>query len=621
MADNQEKDNQEKSTPSNAGKPDLSKPMPRGAFPSPRSELAAAMPHVPDPKVAVPPSFLMWPIQMSSWNNYIYGDCVSAEEAFAKATTAPQIFIPEATVVAWATANGYLNGAGLSSVLTTMQTNGFPLNYKRYDDGPHFSVNWTNASTLQSAIYSYGPVKIGVGAGEFQSNPNGLVTPGASGWAMYNYPKNQGEDHCTSLCGYGTLAQLVALFKQHNVNVTVPNGMPTGLCYAMFSWNSIGIIDAQSMLNMTYEAWIRSPGNIVHYFWNLQELNLGGQTTGPAAIGDVASFIYNNQSHVLYRDGSGKVWDSWYDGATGHWNLQQINLGGQTAGPAAGSDPAAFVYNNQAHVLYHDGNGKIFDSWYDGSSGHWNLQQINNGGLTAGPPAFGDLASFVYNNQTHVLYRDGGGKVWDSWYDGNGHWNLQQINLGGLTAGPVAVSNPASFVYNNQTHVLYHDASGKVFDSWYDGNGHWNLQQINLGGLTAGPAAASDPVSFIYNNQSHVLYRDGSGKVWDSWYDGNGHWNLQQINLGGLTGGPAAVGDVAAFIYNNQSHVLYRDINGEVWDSWYDGNHWNLQLINLTGLTLGPAAISDPASFVYNNQTHVLYRDAAGRVWDSWYPG
>ena len=28
--------------------------------------------------------------QMSSWNNYVYGDCVTAEEAFAKATAAPQ---------------------------------------------------------------------------------------------------------------------------------------------------------------------------------------------------------------------------------------------------------------------------------------------------------------------------------------------------------------------------------------------------------------------------------------------------------------------------------------------------------------------------------------------------
>jgi hypothetical protein len=47
------------------------------------------MPHVLDPAIRVPPSFLKWPVQMSSWNNYIYGDCGTAEEAFAKATAAP----------------------------------------------------------------------------------------------------------------------------------------------------------------------------------------------------------------------------------------------------------------------------------------------------------------------------------------------------------------------------------------------------------------------------------------------------------------------------------------------------------------------------------------------------
>ena len=242
---------------------DLTKRLPRGAIPTPRHELAAAMPYVAEERIAAPPEFLMWPVQMSSWNNYVHGDCVSAEEAFAKATAAPQTFIPEATVVAWATAHGYLNGATLTSVMTTMQTHGFPLNKKTYDDGPHLAVNWTNAALLQSAISSHGPVKIGVGADDFQTNPNGKVTPGTSGWGMYAYPKNLQEDHCVSLCGYGTLAQLTALFKQHKVTVHVPKGMPKGLCYAMFTWNSIGIIDEQSMLNMTYEAWIRNPVTIV----------------------------------------------------------------------------------------------------------------------------------------------------------------------------------------------------------------------------------------------------------------------------------------------------------------------------------------------------------------------
>jgi hypothetical protein len=238
---------------------DLTKRLPRGAIPSPRHELAAATPHVVDPNVAVPASLLLWPTQMSSWNNYVYGDCVSAEEAFAKATAAPQTFIPESTVVAWASAHGYLNGATLTSVMRTMQTQGFPLNANAYNDGPFQSVNWTSDATLQSAIANMGPVKIGVGAENFQSNADGAVTPGASGWTMYNYPPNQPEDHCVSLCGYGTLADLVTLFANQGITITPSAGMPGGTWYALFTWNSIGIVDRQSLLNMTYEAWVRNP--------------------------------------------------------------------------------------------------------------------------------------------------------------------------------------------------------------------------------------------------------------------------------------------------------------------------------------------------------------------------
>ena len=219
---------------------DLTKRLPRGAIPSPRYELAAAMPHVPDAAITVPDSFLMWPVEMSSWNNYYYGDCVSAEEAFAKATAAPGVFISEAAVVSWASEHGYLNGATLTAVMRTMRTNGFPFNGKTYDDGPYNTVNWTNAAILNSAIFTHGPVKLGVGAEDFQSNPHGLVTPGTSGWAMYNYPKNQPEDHCVSLCGYGTLPELVHLFQQHHVTVHAPPGMPAGLCYATFTGIPLG---------------------------------------------------------------------------------------------------------------------------------------------------------------------------------------------------------------------------------------------------------------------------------------------------------------------------------------------------------------------------------------------
>ena len=183
------------------------------------------------------------------------------------------------------------------------------------------------------------------------------------------------------------------------------------------------------------------------------------------------------------------------------------------------------------------------------------MQQLNGGGLTRAPAAAGDPAVVEYNNQMHTCYRDGNGLIQDAWYDGQGHWNVQQLNGGGLTRAPAAVGDPAVVEYNNQMHTCYRDGNGLIQDAWYDGQGHWNVQQLNGGGLTHGPAAAGDPAVVEYNNQMHTCYRDGNGLIQDAWYDGQGHWNVQQLNGGGLTHGPAAAGDPAVVEYNNQMHA------------------------------------------------------------------
>src|ERR1700733_9999017 len=115
----------------------------RGAFPSQRNALAAATPHVA--VAGAPPNFITIPSQLSFWGNYNNGDCVTAEEAFAKACNSPEIFISEDEAIAWATRHGVLNGAQLTTVLTWMETDGFPAGTVTYDDGSYTSVDWTNA--------------------------------------------------------------------------------------------------------------------------------------------------------------------------------------------------------------------------------------------------------------------------------------------------------------------------------------------------------------------------------------------------------------------------------------------------------------------------------------------
>lgn len=226
----------------------------RGALPTPRHLLASATPY--SVTVGAPPTHLVVPKRLSMWGNDVHGDCVTAEEAFAKACHSPEIFISDSVVLQWATQHGVLEGANLHEVLQWMRTEGFVQGGHTYDDGPFYSLDWTNPATLTSAI-AQGPVKIGVAADQLETAWH--TTNGHSGWFAAGFSDDANEDHCVSLCGYGSLQWLAQQLK-----VKVPariDGSKPG--YAMFTWDSIGIIDQSSLNAITHEAWLRNPTTVI----------------------------------------------------------------------------------------------------------------------------------------------------------------------------------------------------------------------------------------------------------------------------------------------------------------------------------------------------------------------
>ncbi|WP_159096900.1 hypothetical protein [Pseudovibrio sp. Alg231-02] len=237
-----------------------SKKLPRGALPTPRHILAEATPFIPDPSILLPSKLLMWPVKISNWGNIHNNDCVTAEEAFAKATARPQTFIESEAVITWARDHGYLNGANLHEVLLTMQTIGFTGESFSYENGTPCAIKSVTPHAIQTAIYASGPVKLGVDATTLDSvvKKNNFQ----SGWVLCGDTDHNEKDHCVSLCGYGQFSALKELFKNEGVDVNAPSQLPDGMCYAMFTWGTIGIVDEKSMLNMTYEAWIRTPVTI-----------------------------------------------------------------------------------------------------------------------------------------------------------------------------------------------------------------------------------------------------------------------------------------------------------------------------------------------------------------------
>jgi hypothetical protein len=227
----------------------------RGARPSPRHKLAGARPHIA--QTPTPPQWLWLPSKLSFWGNETNGDCVSCEEAFAKACHQPEIFIPDDEVVSWASANGFLNGAMLTDVMDMMQTKGFALGSMTYDDGPYNSVDWTNPAILENAI-SQAPVKIGIAADQVEKTYGDFCPDSPqNGWFGTGYVKDQNEDHCVSLAGYGPISWLKNQLGTGDPSDSNEQG------YAMFTWSSIGVLDVPSLLAICGEAWLRSPGTIV----------------------------------------------------------------------------------------------------------------------------------------------------------------------------------------------------------------------------------------------------------------------------------------------------------------------------------------------------------------------
>lgn len=232
--------------------------FPRGAMKSPAHKAFATAPVTP--RADVPSKFAVVPPVLSMWANDQYGVCVTSEEAFSKAVDSikaglPEILITSQEVVNWAYTRGFLNGANLTDVMEAMQRTGLKApDGKTYQDGPYKSVDWTNDAALRTAIFT-GPVKIAVAASQLE----GVAGMGQhNGWFAHGFHVDQATDHCVSLCGYGTLAECAGF-----LNIPVPTGMdPFTPCYLLYTWSTVGIIDRQSLVNFTTEAWVRNPTTV-----------------------------------------------------------------------------------------------------------------------------------------------------------------------------------------------------------------------------------------------------------------------------------------------------------------------------------------------------------------------
>lgn len=233
-------------------------PFMTGAIPAPSGLAFAVDSH--RKRANVPAAWGTVPKQLDVWGNDTYGDCVSAEEAWATAayswmlsSEASQVFIDGPTLIAWARAGRYLNGAMLTDVMDTRAKKGIQAtDGKSYTDGPYQSVNWQDFGTLSSAIFT-GPVKIGV-----DHRPLSKANAGnGNGWLVQGSGHYGSTDHCVGLGGFGTIADCYRFLGMNPPS----QAKLTSQAVLLFTWGTIGVVDMDSLDGMTSEAWLRTPTN------------------------------------------------------------------------------------------------------------------------------------------------------------------------------------------------------------------------------------------------------------------------------------------------------------------------------------------------------------------------
>jgi hypothetical protein len=597
----------------------------RGAIPSPRSALAAATPHVA--LAGAPATFLTKPQRISMWGNDVHGDCVTAEEAFAKACNSPEIFITDDQVIAWATRHGVLEGAYLTQVLGWMQNDGFADASNVYDDGPYLSVNWKDPATLQSAIAT-GPVKIGVAADQLETAWHS--TGGRSGWFGTGFHNDSNEDHCVALCGYGSIAWLA-----QQLGVQVPAGINGAqAAYALFTWNSIGIIDAPSMVAITEEAWLRRPTTVIVP---------AGLPTGPTATGaqmrpgeilspgqSIASpngryrFIYQGDGNLVLYDGGRPTWASNTAGKpTGVCIMQgDGNLVIYDPGPHPIWASNTNGHNGSGLVLQDDGNVVIYDP---GGHAVW----ATNTWVPTGPRATGsqmrpgqtlapgqqiasasDRYVFIYQGDGNLVLYDLGHPIWASNTAGKqpgvcimqGDGNLVVYSPGGhaVWASNTNGRNGSGLVAQDDGNVVIYDPGGHAVwatNTWVPTGPTATGSQMRPGqALAPGQqiASASGRYRFIYQGDGNLVLYDGGRATWASNTAGKAAGVAIMQGDGNLviyTPGPRAIWASNTAGHNGSGLVVQDDGNTVIYDP---GGHaiWATN----TWVQAQPVASSDEAT-------------------------
>ena len=205
--------------------------------------------------------------------------------------------------------------------------------------------------------------------------------------------------------------------------------------YAMFTWNSIGIIDVPSMIAITQEAWLRQPTTVT----KIATLSARAQT--PMNV--IARYPEHLDVFAVANDG--RVMSVWWDASSGWAGWFPVSGGVASSGGPGSPVTAVNRYSTHLDLFTVGTDNRPYSAWWDASSG-WS-GWFTLGSLQCRPGSTINVVS-RYTDHLDLFTTASDGRTMSTWWDASSGWAADWFQVsGGVAASGAAVTadRPTSF--------------------------------------------------------------------------------------------------------------------------------------------------------------------------------
>lgn len=258
--------------------------------------------------------------------------------------------------------------------------------------------------------------------------------------------------------------------------------------------------------------------------------------------------------------------------------------------PGGGADPV-LVASNGALFAYFRTEGRLIEATTSAASAWtWTTTDLSE---IAGAAAVHDPRVVFDGDKRYVVYW---GKDASDEYD----FFLLTFDSGWASVGLLRAAKlgdpsgqPVVYLHQGLVHVAGRvDGDGHLFEIWPTASGFASedVSAQAIANNASTPAATYSPTAYETTAGLSLVYRAVGGSLWQIDRSTNVPTNITAAAGAGTI---PCTGHPSAFVLGDVPHVVYRGLDGLVYDLWQEGGSWKVQPVCDDAVAADPVATSD----------------------------